>query len=73
MIATTSSRLRAAGIQTAEWLAKAKVDRVFVLDSLDGKGPGYVFRDAGVDVQRTTKSTVSALMEHTFPPSQPEV
>jgi cation diffusion facilitator family transporter len=63
---------RGKGIRTAEWLAKAKVDRVFVLESLDGKGPGYVLRDAGVDVQRTTKSTVTALMEDSFAQSRPE-
>lgn len=61
------------GIRTAEWLAKGKVDRVFVLESLDGKGPGYVLRDAGIDVQCTAERTVAALMGNIFAQNRPDV
>jgi cation diffusion facilitator family transporter len=51
---------RAKGIQVAEWLVAQKVDVVLVKESLRGKGPLYVFRDAGIELRRTD---VGALFE----------
>ncbi len=42
---------KAKGIRVAEWLVEQKVDVVVLLKGLDGKGPVYVFADAGVDVR----------------------
>lgn len=38
------------GIRVAEWLVEQKVDLVLVRESLKGKGPEYVFADAGVEL-----------------------
>ncbi len=40
---------RAKGIHVAEWLVEHKVDVVLAPESLRGKGPTYVFGEAGVD------------------------
>ena len=58
---------RAKGIRVAEWLAAAKVDRVFVTKELDGKGPDYVFRESGIALQLTAARTLAELM----PPAAP--
>jgi len=50
---------RAKGIQVAEWLVGQKVDVVLLKQSLRGKGPTYVFGDAGVEMQETTATTLS--------------
>jgi cation diffusion facilitator family transporter len=50
---------RAKGIQVAEWLVAQKVDVVLLRQSLRGKGPTYVFGDAGVEMQETTTTTLS--------------
>jgi cation diffusion facilitator family transporter len=50
---------RAKGIQVAEWLVAQKVDVVLLKQSLHGKGPTYVFGDAGVEMQETTATTLS--------------
>ena len=44
---------KAKGIQVAEWLVAQKVDVVLLKENLRGRGPTYVFGDAGVEVQRT--------------------
>lgn len=44
---------RAKGIQVAEWLVEHKADVVLTWDSLKGKGPVYVFGDAGVELRET--------------------
>lgn len=55
---------RAKGIQVAEWLVAQKADVVLVKESLRGKGPVYVFGDAGVEMQETEAATLSeALVE----------
>ncbi|MFC1816573.1 cation diffusion facilitator family transporter [Thermodesulfobacteriota bacterium] len=38
------------GIKVSEWLLDKGVDRVYTPKGFEGKGPGYVFSDAGVDV-----------------------
>jgi cation diffusion facilitator family transporter len=50
---------RAKGIRVAEWLVAQKVDVVLLRQSLRGKGPTYVFGDAGVEMQETTATTLS--------------
>jgi cation diffusion facilitator family transporter len=49
---------KAKGIRVAEWLVAQKVDAVLVRESLAGKGPVYVFRDAGVDLRETAADQV---------------
>jgi len=39
------------GIKVSQWLLEQGVDRIYTAKSLEGKGPGYVFSDAGVQVQ----------------------
>jgi cation diffusion facilitator family transporter len=38
------------GIKVAKWLLKQGVDQVYTSRSIEGKGPGYVLSDAGVQV-----------------------
>lgn len=49
---------RAKGIQVAEWLVGRKVDAVLIRESLRGKGPVYVFGDAGVEMRETEAATL---------------
>ena len=49
---------KAKGIQAAEWLVAQKVDVVLLKQSLRGKGPTYVFGDAGVEMRETTATTL---------------
>jgi cation diffusion facilitator family transporter len=50
---------RARGIRVAEWLVARKVDVVLLKKDVQGKGPAYVLRDAGVEQRRTDATTVS--------------
>jgi len=38
------------GIKVSEWLLEKGIDTVYSPKGFEGKGPGYVFSDAGVDV-----------------------
>jgi cation diffusion facilitator family transporter len=49
---------KAKGIRVAEWLVAQKADVVLLKESLRGKGPVYVFGDAGVEMQETTETTL---------------
>ncbi len=55
------------GILVAEWLVEHKVDVVLVKESLHGKGPAYVFANAGAAMHTTDatllKESLSALLE----------
>ena len=53
---------RAKGIQVAEWLVAQKVDVVLMRESLRGRGPVYVFGDAGVEMEETEAVTLSEAM-----------
>jgi cation diffusion facilitator family transporter len=53
---------KAKGIQVAEWLVAQKVDVILLRESLRGKGPVYVFGDAGVEMQETEATTLPAVM-----------
>ena len=50
------------GILVAELLVKNGVDRVVVREKFRGKGPEYVFREAGVEVTVTKKSDLKKVM-----------
>ena len=54
---------RAKGIRVAEWLVEQKVDLVFLRESLRGKGPVYVFGDAGVEMRETEAPTLEEALE----------
>jgi len=49
---------KAKGIRVAEWLVAQKVDVVLLKENLSGKGPVYVFADAGVEMQETEATTL---------------
>ncbi len=49
---------RAKGIRVAEWLVEQKADIVFLSESLQGKGPVYVFGDAAVEMRQTEAGTL---------------
>lgn len=54
---------RGKGIRAAELLVKNGVDVVVVKRKFHGRGPEYVFRDAGVEVKVTEKSTIREVMD----------
>jgi len=41
---------RGRGLRVAEWLVEQKIDKLFVKESIKGKGPAYVLDDAGVKI-----------------------
>ena len=53
---------KAKGIKVAEWLVAHKVDAVFLKESLQGKGPEYVFNDAGVDMHMSSAETLTEVV-----------
>jgi cation diffusion facilitator family transporter len=54
---------QARGLRVAEWIVTLKVDVVFVRESLNGKGPAYVFGEAGVEIRTTEVTTLAEVME----------
>jgi cation diffusion facilitator family transporter len=50
---------RAKGMRVAEWLVAEKVDVVLTPEPLEGKGPAYVFQDAGVELRLTDKRSLA--------------
>lgn len=50
---------KAKGIRVGEWLVGLKADVVLLHEDLHGKGPAYVFRDAGVETRLTQAATLS--------------
>ena len=54
---------KAKGIRVAEWLVAQKVDVVLAKASLHGKGPVYVFRDAGIELRQTDAGTLSEAID----------
>jgi predicted Fe-Mo cluster-binding NifX family protein len=49
---------KAKGIRVAEWLVSLKTDLVLLKEDVRGKGPAYVFRDAGVEIVLTAESSL---------------
>ena len=56
------------GMKVAQWLAAQKPDIVLAKVDLTGRGPDYVFRDAGIEVQRTEKGSLTEVLNG-FPSS----
>jgi cation diffusion facilitator family transporter len=54
---------KAKGIRVAEWLVSQKVDRVVLKENIQGKGPEYVFADAGVELRFTTADTIDLALD----------
>ncbi|MDD2467005.1 MAG: cation diffusion facilitator family transporter [Desulfobulbus sp.] len=50
---------KAKGIRVAEWLVREKIDVVLLKEDIQGKGPEYVFKDAGIRFHRTDRSTLT--------------
>jgi cation diffusion facilitator family transporter len=50
---------KAKGIRVAEWLVGLKADTVLLREDVSGKGPAYVFADAGAEVRRTQAATLA--------------
>ncbi len=56
---------KAKGIRVSEWLVSLKADVVLLRENLQGKGPAYVFADAGVETRMTAAKTLSAaILDH---------
>jgi cation diffusion facilitator family transporter len=57
---------KAKGIRVAEWLVGLKTDVVLLREDVQGKGPAYVFADAGVETRLTQTATLTkAIPEQT--------
>jgi len=50
---------KAKGIRVAEWLVGLKTDVVLLREDVRGKGPAYVFADAGVETRLTEATTLA--------------
>jgi cation diffusion facilitator family transporter len=50
---------KAKGIQVGEWLMELKADVVLLREDIQGKGPAYVFADAGVETRSTQGKVLS--------------
>ncbi len=51
------------GIKVSEWLLEKGVDTVYSPKEFKGKGPGYVFSDAGVEVAVTEGKSVEDILQ----------
>ncbi|MGM0759461.1 MAG: cation diffusion facilitator family transporter, partial [Thermodesulfobacteriota bacterium] len=54
---------RGKGIKVAEWLVEQKTDQVLVREDIKNKGPGYVFANAGIDVQQVSHETLLEVLQ----------
>jgi cation diffusion facilitator family transporter len=52
------------GIRLAEFLVTMKVDVLYTREPFEGKGPEYVFSDAGIEIRKTSARNLNNLMEH---------
>jgi cation diffusion facilitator family transporter len=50
---------KAKGIRVGEWLVGQKPDVVLLQEDVQGKGPAYVFADAGVETRLTAATTLA--------------
>ena len=50
---------KAKGIRVGEWLVGLKTDVVLLREDVQGKGPAYVFADAGVETRLTQAATLA--------------
>jgi cation diffusion facilitator family transporter len=51
------------GIKVSKWLLQQDVDRIFTASAMEGKGPGYVFSDAGVPVSVVEGGVLAEIKE----------
>jgi cation diffusion facilitator family transporter len=56
--------VKAKGIKVAEWLVAQKVNRVYIQSSLHGKGPEYVFANAGVELVSNQSDRLEGALKH---------
>ena len=50
---------KAKGIKVAEWLVGLKTDHILLREDVHGRGPAYVFADAGVIIHQTEAPTLA--------------
>ncbi|MEW6268045.1 MAG: CBS domain-containing protein [Thermodesulfobacteriota bacterium] len=62
---------KAKGIRVAEWLLAQKVDALLLRSEVQGKGPEYVLRDAGVTIVHTDERALSEALAHAAPTPSP--
>jgi predicted Fe-Mo cluster-binding NifX family protein len=53
---------KAKGIRVSEWLVALGADVVLLREAVEGKGPAYVFGDAGVEARMTEEETLPEAM-----------
>lgn len=53
---------KAKGIRVGEWLVSLKTDIVLLREDVHGKGPAYVFADAGIETRLTEASTLAEVL-----------
>jgi cation diffusion facilitator family transporter len=53
---------KAKGIRVGEWLVGLKADIVVLREDVHGKGPAYVFADAGVETRLTEATTLTEVL-----------
>jgi predicted Fe-Mo cluster-binding NifX family protein len=53
---------KAKGIRVGEWLVGLKADVVVLREDVHGKGPAYVFADAGVETRLTEATTLDEVL-----------
>ncbi len=54
---------KAKGIRVGEWLVSLKTDVVLLREDVHGRGPAYVFADAGVETRLTQATTLAQAVE----------
>jgi cation diffusion facilitator family transporter len=54
---------KAKGIRVAEWLVTLKADVVVLREDVQGKGPAYVFADAGMETRLTGSETLTGALD----------
>ena len=54
---------KARGIQVAEWFVEEKVDIILLVNTRQGKGPGYVLSNAGIEEKITSATTLAQAIE----------
>jgi cation diffusion facilitator family transporter len=52
------------GIKLAELLVAMKVDVLYTKELFEGKGPEYVFSDAGIEIRKTNAKNLKNLVKH---------
>jgi predicted Fe-Mo cluster-binding NifX family protein len=52
------------GIKLAEHLVTMKIDVLYTKENFEGKGPEYVFADAGIEIRKAHVLDLKDLMDH---------